>query len=51
VLLIVDALDEVCVLLTEPKDGEYTARRTARFGEPIVIPIGDTAVRLPTGNL
>jgi hypothetical protein len=51
VLLIVDASDEVCLLLTEPRDGEYTVRKTARFGETLVIPIGDTGVTLPTGNL
>jgi hypothetical protein len=51
VLLIVDASTEMCLLLTQPRNGEYTVRKTARFGEPLVIPIGDTGVTLPTDNL
>jgi hypothetical protein len=48
VLLIVDPADRVCTLLTEPNGGEYSVRRTTRFGEPVLVPVGPFPVTLPT---
>lgn len=51
VLLLIDPVEEICTLFTEPNAGEYSVRQIVRFGEPLSIPAGDTSVELATGNL
>jgi hypothetical protein len=50
VFLLVDPVEGICTLFTEPKAGEYSVRQIVKFGEPLSIPVGDTAVELPTEN-
>ena len=51
VLLLIDPVDCTCTLFTEPKAGEYSVRQIVKFGEPLLIPAGDSTVEFPTGNL
>jgi hypothetical protein len=51
VFLLIDPVEGTCTLFMEPKDGEYSVRQIVKFGEPLLIPAGDSAVELPTDNL
>jgi hypothetical protein len=51
VFLLIDPVEGTCTLFTEPRAGDYSQRQIVKFGEPLVIPLGDTAVELPTENL
>jgi Uma2 family endonuclease len=51
VFLIIDPVEQTCTLFTEPKAGEYSVRQIVKFGEPLCIPAGETAVELATENL
>jgi Uma2 family endonuclease len=48
VFLLIDPVEGICTLFTEPKAGEYSVRQIVKFGEPLSIPVGDTAVELAT---
>jgi hypothetical protein len=48
VLLIIDPVERVCTLFTEPKNSEYSVRQITKFGEPVLIPAGGFSVTLPT---
>jgi putative restriction endonuclease len=51
VFLLIDPIECTCTLFTEPKAGEYSVRQIVKFGEPPLIPIGDSTVELSTENL
>ena len=51
VLLLIDPLERTCTLFTEPKAGEYSVRQIVKFGESLLIPVGNSTVELSTENL
>jgi Uma2 family endonuclease len=51
VLLLIDPVERVCTVFTEPKAGEYSVRQIVKFGEPLVIPADDGIIGFPTGGL
>jgi Uma2 family endonuclease len=51
VLLVIDPVERICTLFTEPRAGEYSVRQIVKFGEPLLVPADDSVVELPTGNL
>ena len=51
VLLLIDPVECICTLFTEPKAGEYSVRQIVKFSETLSIPADKTMVELPTGNL
>jgi len=51
VLLLIDPVERICTLFTEPRTDEYSVRQIVKFGEPLIIPTDDGVVELPTDNL
>jgi Putative restriction endonuclease len=51
VLLLIDLVDRLCTLFTEPRTGGYSVRQQVRFGEVLHIPVGDGTAELPTASL
>jgi hypothetical protein len=51
VLLLIDPVDRLCTLYTEPKSGEYSVQQIVKFGEPLLIPVDHDSVELRTGSL
>jgi Uma2 family endonuclease len=51
VLLLIDPVEGVCTLFTEPRAGEYSVRQIVKFGEVLVVPADDVAVEFRTDGL
>ena len=51
VLLLIDPVEGICTLFTEPKAGDYSVRKIVKFGEPLSIPAAEGVVELPTEGL
>jgi hypothetical protein len=51
VFLLIDPVERICTLFTEPKAGDYSVRQIVKFGEPLFVPAGDSTVELPSENL
>jgi hypothetical protein len=50
-VLVIDPVERICTLFTEPRAGEYSVRQIVKFGEPLPVPADNAVVELPTGNL
>jgi hypothetical protein len=51
VLLLIDPVEGICKMFTEPKAGDYSVRQIVKFGEPLFIPAPEGVVELRTEGL